>query len=43
MEKPPDAGGEVPVFLTVSKNRNGTAGRKVPLMFHGALQEFREA
>jgi len=38
-----DAGGEVPITLILSKNRNGAAGRKVSLKFHGALQRFREA
>jgi replicative DNA helicase len=38
-----DAGGEVPVVIKFAKNRNGAAGRKVELRFHGALQRFREA
>jgi replicative DNA helicase len=41
-ETPPDAAGEVVVTLTVAKNRNGPAGRKFSLRFHGALQRFRE-
>lgn len=39
----PDGNGEVPVTLAFSKNRNGAAGREVELLFHGALQRFREA
>ena len=39
----PDAQGEVPVTLRLVKNRNGAAGRKIPLRFHGGLQRFREA
>jgi replicative DNA helicase len=42
LDKPPDAAGEVPVTLTIAKNRNGAAGRKIELLFHGALQRFRE-
>jgi len=38
----PDANGEVPVTLKLEKNRNGAAGRSVPLKFHGALQRFTE-
>jgi replicative DNA helicase len=38
-----DGGGEVPVKLKFAKNRNGAAGRTVDLLFHGALQRFREA
>jgi replicative DNA helicase len=37
-----DAAGEVPVTVKLAKNRNGAAGRKVELRFHGALQRFRE-
>jgi replicative DNA helicase len=36
-----DAQGEVEVNLIVRKNRNGAAGHKIPLRFHGALQRFR--
>ena len=39
----PNAAGEVPVTLKLAKNRNGAAGRKVDLRFHGGLQRFREA
>jgi len=42
LTKPPDAAGEVVVTLTIAKNRNGAAGRKLELLFHGALQRFRE-
>jgi len=38
----PDAAGEVPITLVFAKNRNGAAGKKVELKFHGALQRFRE-
>lgn len=37
-----DASGEKPVTLRFSKNRNGAAGASVSLLFHGALQRFRE-
>ena len=43
LDKPADAAGEVDVMLTLAKNRNGAAGRKVNLKFHGAFQSFREA
>ena len=33
---------ELPMTVTVRKNRHGTPGAKVELMFHGALQSFRE-
>jgi replicative DNA helicase len=39
----PDAFGEVPIWLTFAKNRNGAAGAKVKLLFHGAKQQFRQA
>ncbi len=43
-EKPqPDGAGEVDVTLKLVKNRNGAAGKAVPLKFNGALQSFREA
>ncbi len=38
-----DAAGELAATLTISKNRNNSPGRKIPLLFHGALQRFREA
>lgn len=37
-----DANGEVEVVVTLDKNREGQKGVKVPLMFNGALQSFRE-
>lgn len=43
LDKPADAAGEVDVALTLAKNRNGAAGKKVNLKFHGALQRFRDA
>jgi hypothetical protein len=41
-DAPPVAPDEMPVVLHVAKNRNGAAGRRVPLVFHGALQRFTE-
>jgi replicative DNA helicase len=38
----PDATGAIPVTLTLAKNRNGAAGRRLYLTFHGALQRFAE-
>lgn len=38
----PDAAGEIPATLGIAKNRNGAAGGRVPMRFHGALQRFRE-
>jgi replicative DNA helicase len=37
------ASGEIPVTLTLAKNRHGSRGAKVELSFHGALQRFKEA
>jgi replicative DNA helicase len=37
-----DGAGEVPIKLTLSKNRHGAAGKPLPLRFHGALQRFRQ-
>jgi replicative DNA helicase len=34
---------EVPVTLTLAKNRHGSRGAKIELSFHGALQRFAEA
>ena len=42
-ETPPSAGGETSVVLHVAKNRNGAAGMRLRLVFHGALQRFAEA
>jgi replicative DNA helicase len=39
----PNAHGELPVELKISKNRHGAPGQKVKLIFHGAMQEFVEA
>jgi replicative DNA helicase len=33
---------EKEVSLTISKNRNGSAGQTIPLMFNGALQRYQE-
>jgi replicative DNA helicase len=38
-----NASGEVPVTLSLAKNRHGCRGAKVELSFHGALQRFKEA
>lgn len=42
LDKPTDAAGEADVTLTLAKNRNGAAGKKIALKFNGALQRFRE-
>jgi replicative DNA helicase len=34
--------GETPVVLHVAKNRNGAAGKRLRLAFHGALQRFTD-
>ena len=34
---------EKTVVVHVAKNRNGSAGRRYKLLFHGALQRFTEA
>jgi replicative DNA helicase len=34
---------ETPVTLTIQKNRNGAAGKRLRLTFHGALQRFTDA
>jgi replicative DNA helicase len=39
----PNAAGEVEVTLKLVKNRNGAPNRTVRLLFHGALQRWREA
>jgi replicative DNA helicase len=38
-----DAAGDVAVTLMIEKNRNGAPGKKIKLLFNGALQRFREA
>lgn len=38
----PDGAGEFAVSVTLSKNRNGRTGKATKLMFHGALQQWRE-
>jgi len=38
-----DAAGDTPVTLMIEKNRNGAPGKKIKLLFNGALQRFREA
>jgi len=39
---PVGAAGEAAVTLTLDKNRHGSPGVKVNLLFHGAFQRFRE-
>jgi replicative DNA helicase len=41
-DAPSSPTGEVEVVLKLAKNRNGRAGVKIPLRFHGALQRFTE-
>lgn len=42
-EAPPvDGNGEVPLVVTLSKNRHGTPGKSVPLRFHGGFQRYAE-
>lgn len=38
-----NAAGEKPITLRIAKNRAGSPGRQLHLLFHGALQRFREA
>lgn len=38
-----DGAGEVPIKLTLSKNRHGATGKPLDLRFNGALQRFTEA
>jgi replicative DNA helicase len=42
-EKDEGADGEAKITLTIEKNRNGASGRRMNLLFHGALQRFTEA
>jgi hypothetical protein len=42
-ERQEDARGNVGVALTLQKNRHGTPGKRVELLFHGATQNFTEA
>jgi replicative DNA helicase len=39
----PNGAGEVPVGLQLSKNRHGSVGDVIPMLFNGALQRFSEA
>lgn len=39
----PDAMNELPITLRLTKNRNGSPGKKIDLRFNGALQRFRES
>ncbi len=39
----PDANGEIELEVRLSKNRQGAAGKPIPMFWHGALQRFREA
>ncbi len=38
----PDADGKTHIEITLSKNRHGSPGRRIDLMFSGRLQEFLE-
>jgi hypothetical protein len=38
-----NAAGGVEVELTLDKNRNGSPGRKIDLVFTGSLQRYQEA
>jgi len=37
-----DMAGEVTLTARIEKNRNGVKGKAIPLLFHGALQRYRE-
>jgi replicative DNA helicase len=41
-EKEEGADGEAKITLTIEKNRNGASGRRLNLLFNGALQRFTE-
>lgn len=41
-EEEKDRNGEKVITLRIAKNRNGTAGKEIHLLFNGALQQFRE-
>ncbi len=41
-KKPENGAGQRSVTLSISKNRNGAAGKPLELEFNGALQRFRE-
>jgi hypothetical protein len=41
-DKDEGADGEAKVTLTIEKNTNGAAGKRLPLLFNGALQRFTE-
>jgi replicative DNA helicase len=41
-EKDEGADGEAKITLTIEKNRNGASGRRINLLFNGALQRFTE-
>jgi hypothetical protein len=41
-EKDEGADGEAKITLTIEKNRNGASGRRISLLFNGALQRFNE-
>ena len=41
-EKDEGADGEAKITLTIEKNRNGASGKRLPLLFNGALQRFSE-
>lgn len=37
-----DGAGETKIEISLEKNRHGTVGKAVDVMFHGALQRFRQ-
>ena len=42
MEAQPNGAGEFEIKLKIAKNRHGSVGVSVPLLFNGALQQFQE-
>ena len=38
----PDGAGEVPITVTLNKNRHGATGKEMPFKFNGAVQSFKE-
>jgi replicative DNA helicase len=42
MGRPQDGAGEFELTLRIVKNRHGSIGVPIPLLFNGALQQFRE-
>ena len=42
MEAQANGAGEYSIKLKIAKNRHGSVGTEIPLLFNGALQQFRE-